>query len=151
VVGTVAADRREGAAGAGRAAQHVDLDPVGEDAEADLELAAVGAGRVQQRGQDGGVDLLAALGGQWGVAQVAEDEVADVGNGRRPGRERLGDHEDRVDDHGLLGLDQAPGVVGIRAHPGVVNTLRQESAPSPPPICAIVGEDDAPVLGTWQI
>ena len=53
VLGPVAADRREGAAGAGRAAQDVDLDPVGEDAEADLDLAAVGAGRVQQGVEDG--------------------------------------------------------------------------------------------------
>ena len=71
MLGPVAVDGRDGGAGAGRAAQHVDLDPVGEDAEADLDLAAVGAGRVQQGAQDGVVDLLAALGGQGGVAEVA--------------------------------------------------------------------------------
>ena len=85
VLGPVAADRREGAAGAGRAAQDVDLDPVGEDAEADLDLAAVGAGRVQQGVEHGVVELLAALDGQGGVAQVAEHEVADVGDATRAG------------------------------------------------------------------
>ena len=48
--------------------------------------------------EDGQVELLAALDRQGRVAQVAEHEVADVGERRGPGRERLGDHEDRVDD-----------------------------------------------------
>src|SRR5919107_225781 len=54
--------------------------PLGEDPEADLDLAAVRAGRVQQGRQHGVVELLAAHGGQRGVAQVAQDELADVGD-----------------------------------------------------------------------
>src|SRR5215217_7523555 len=126
VVGAVAAHRREGAAGTGRAAQDVDLDALGEDPEAHLDLAAVGAGRVQQGGEDGVVELLAARGGQGGVAQVAQDELADVGDGRGPGREGLGDHEDRVDDHRLFGLDEVAAVVG---DPVVANALLQRIAP----------------------
>jgi EAL domain-containing protein (putative c-di-GMP-specific phosphodiesterase class I) len=128
VVGAVAAHRREGAAGAGRAAQDVDLDAVGEDPEADLDLAAVGAGRVQQGGEHGVVDLLAALGGQGGVAQVAQDELADVGDGRRPGRELLGDHEDRVDDDRLAPLHHG-GAVGRPILPGVTHALVQGLLP----------------------
>jgi hypothetical protein len=128
VLGPVAVDLREGAAGAGRAAQDVDLDAVGEDAEADLDLAAVGAGRVQQGAEDGVVDLLAALGGQRGVAQVAKNEVADLGNRGRPGRERLGDHEDRVDDHRLV-RHHRPARVGHPVRPAGPNAFLQGSLP----------------------
>jgi hypothetical protein len=104
-------------------------DPLGERAvlgpvPADGREGGAGAGRAQQGVEDGVVDLLAALGGQGGVAQVAQDELADVGDGGRPGRELLGDDEDRVDDHRLAPLHHG-GAVGRPVFPGVTHALIQ--------------------------
>ena len=62
----------------------------------------VGPGRVEQRPEHRLADLPGALLGQRRLGQAAADEVPDIRDGRRPGGENLGKHNDRDD------LDRVP-------------------------------------------
>ena len=94
--------RRDGGRGGHRlrdrvgGVQDVHLDVLGEDAERDLDRAGR-PGRVEQGAEDGLADLPVALLRQRRLGQAATDEVADLGDPGRAGRERLGQHHHRDD------------------------------------------------------